>query len=104
MPSIYRYEDQLIAFRQVSDLINAGFFAGYINVGSGWYVTFEIKQLAINQKSCIIAETQRRVKMTTANTEHKPFERDGKKTGHPRTRIGATAKKRKKEASKGVSK
>lgn len=43
MPSIYRYEDQLIAFRQVSDLINAGFFAGYISVGSGWYVTFEIK-------------------------------------------------------------
>lgn len=43
MPSIYRYEEQLIAFRQVSDLINAGFFAGYINVGSGWYVTFEIK-------------------------------------------------------------
>ena len=42
--------------------------------------------------------------MTTAATEHKQFERDAKKTGHPRPRIGATAKKRKKEASKGVSK
>lgn len=42
--------------------------------------------------------------MTTAAQEHKPFERDSKKTGHPRPRIGATAKKRKKEASKGVSK
>ena len=42
--------------------------------------------------------------MTTAATEHKPFERDGKKTGHPRPRIGATAKKRKKEAGKGASK
>jgi hypothetical protein len=51
-------------------------------------------------KRCIIAETQRRVKMTTATQEHKPFERDGKKTGHPRPRIGATAKKRKKEAGK----
>lgn len=38
--------------------------------------------------------------MTTATTEHKPFELDGKKTGHPRPRTGATAKKRKKEASK----
>ena len=42
--------------------------------------------------------------MTTATTEHKRFERDSKKTGHPRPRTGATAKKRKKEAIKGVSK
>ena len=42
--------------------------------------------------------------MTTAAIEHKPFERDSKKTDHPRSRIGATAKKRKKEDSKGVSK
>lgn len=38
--------------------------------------------------------------MTATTTEHKPFERDSKKTGHPRPRIGATAKKRKKEAGK----
>lgn len=42
--------------------------------------------------------------MTTATQEYKPFERDGKKTGHPRPRTGATAKKRKKEAGKGVAK
>lgn len=35
-----------------------------------------------------------------ATTEHKPLERTGKQVGHPRPRVGATAKKRRKQEGK----